>query len=182
MKARIGLRAAALCALMATAAPARAHRLDEYLQATVVDVSRQHITLTLRLTPGVEVAPGVIRQIGGNGDSAPSAAAWQGYGATITRGLSLALNGRALPLRVVATAFPAPAAMRAGNGVMTLRLEAAVALAPGVYHLAYANHNAGPDTVYLVNALLPRDPALHAIRQQRTPDQSSYQLDFTLDR
>lgn len=181
MKRRAGLMGA-LCALGAATAPAHAHRLDEYLQATVIDITRQHIALTLRLTPGVEVAPGVIRQIDGNGDGTLSPAGQQGYAATLTRGLSLALNGHALKLRVVTADFPAPAAMRAGEGVITLRLDAAVALPPGAYHLAYANHNAGADVVYLVNALLPHDPGLHVAGQQRAPDQSSYGLDFTIGR
>ena len=172
----------ALCALGAGTPPAQAHRLDEYLQATVIDLTRHDIAVTLRLTPGVDVAPGVIRQIDGNGDGVLSPAEQQAYGRKVAGGVSLSLGGRALPLKVAAVAFPALSAMRTGDGVITLRLDAPVGLAPGAYHLAYASHGAGPDTVYLVNTLLPHDPGLRVTGQQRSPDQSSYQLDFTVER
>ncbi|MFT8711388.1 hypothetical protein [Komagataeibacter rhaeticus] len=174
----------ALCGLGAGTPSAQAHRLDEYLQATVIDLTRHEVAVTLRLTPGVDVAPGVIRQIDGNGDGAISPAEQRAYGRAVAGGLSLSLDGRALPLRVRTLAFPSIAAMRAGDGMITLRLAAAVnpAPAPGAHHLVYASHGAGPDAVYLVNALLPRDPGLRVTGQQRSADQSSCQLDFTVDR
>ncbi|MCE2563579.1 hypothetical protein [Komagataeibacter sp. FNDCF1] len=168
--------------LVALAAPAHAHRLDEYLQATVIDVTRQHITLAVRLTPGIEVAPNVIHQIDTNGDGVLSPREQQDYAGQVARELSFSLNGHQVALKVGEAAFPSVAAMRAGDGVITLRFDIGVALGPGPYRLACTSHAMGHDRVYLVNTLLPHDPDIHAGRQWRSADQSSYRLDFTVDR
>ncbi|MBL7233213.1 hypothetical protein [Komagataeibacter oboediens] len=171
---------AAAAALLVAHAPAHAHRLDEYLQATVIDVTRRHVAITVDLTPGVDIAPGVIRAIDRNEDGVLSQQEWQAYATHVAQGLSLSLDGTPLPLVSVTTAFPPVAAMRAGSGTIRLHLGATVALTPGAHRLAYTNHGTGPDTVYLVNALLPRDPTIHAQHQQRTTSQTSYELDFTV--
>ena len=51
------------------AAPTRAHRLDEYLQATTIAVEKDHLVLQLRLTPGVAVARQVLASLDANGDA-----------------------------------------------------------------------------------------------------------------
>lgn len=170
----------AAAGLAVTCGPAGAHRLDEYLQATVIDVTRQHVAMTLRLTPGMDVASGVIRQIDGNGDGVLSPQEQQAYVARITRGLSLSINARPVPLTPVAAAFPSVTMLRTGGGVISLRFDITTSLAPGAYRLAYASRGMGPDTVYLVNGLLPHDQAIHIQRQQRSADQSAYELDFTV--
>jgi len=170
----------AAAALLVANTPAHAHRLDEYLQATVIDVTRQHVAITVDLTPGVDVAPGVIRAIDRNGDGILSPQERQAYATHVAQGLSLSLDGTPLPLASVATAFPPVAAMRAGNGTIRLRAGATLTLTPGAHRLAYTNLGTAPDTVYLVNALLPRDPTIHVQRQQRTASQASYELDFTV--
>ncbi|MBE7619475.1 hypothetical protein GL297_07515 [Komagataeibacter sp. FXV2] len=168
-------------AMMSVMGVAQAHRLDEYLQATMIDLHRQHIDISLRLTPGREVAAAVIRQIDSNGDGILSPDEQYAYAGRIARGLKLSLNGHSLPLRTGNAVFPSVAAMRTGDGVIGLHYEATVALAPGAYHLAYANQGQGPDAVYLVNALMPDDPAIHTGGQQRSAEQSSYALDFIVD-
>ena len=73
-----------IAAWLGTAGPACAHRLDEYLQATTVAVTRGHVVLRVRLTPGVAVAPAVLAQIDANGDGAlspPGAGGLRGQGA-----------------------------------------------------------------------------------------------------
>ncbi|MFT8789225.1 hypothetical protein [Komagataeibacter saccharivorans] len=167
---------------MAAIGSARAHRLDEYMQATVIDVARRHITVTVRLTPGVDVASGVIRQIDSNADGILSAQEQKRYTDRVRQGLQLDLNGHPLSLTVAETLFPPVTTMQTGNGTIILRLDANVELIPGSYRLVYANHGAGTDTVYLVNGLLPHDPAIHIQQQRRSPDQASYGLDFSVSR
>ncbi|GBQ57388.1 hypothetical protein [Komagataeibacter swingsii] len=166
--------------LAATCGPAGAHRLDEYLQATVIDVTRQHIAVTLRLTPGVDVASTVIHQIDSNGDGILSPQEQQAYVARVRQGVSFSINGKPVSLNSVASVFPSVTALRTGSGVISLHFRIMTSLAPGSYRLAYANRGMGPDTVYLVNGLLPHDPAIHVERQERSVNQSTYALDFTV--
>ncbi len=170
----------AVLALTATASPAAAHRLNQYLQATTIALAQDGLTLRLRLTPGVNVADQVIRTIDRNGDGVLSPEEQQAYAATVAQGLSLSLNGKSLSLRPEAGAFPSEAAMRAGSGTIDLQFAAKTTLSNGSYRLSYTNKVSGPQTVWLVNCLLPQDPAIHIVQQKRTENQSSYQLDFQI--
>ncbi|NHN84943.1 hypothetical protein GOB93_09850 [Acetobacter musti] len=170
----------AVLALTAAASPAAAHRLNQYLQATTIALTQDGLTLHLRLTPGVNVADQVIRTIDRNGDGVLSPEEQQTYAATVAQGLSLSLNGKALSLQPEAGAFPSEAAMRAGNGTIDLQFVTQTTLSNGSYRLSYTNKVSGPQTVWLVNCLLPQDPAIHIVRQTRTENQSSYQLDFQI--
>ncbi|WP_246375969.1 hypothetical protein [Gluconacetobacter takamatsuzukensis] len=171
----------ALMALLAAiGAPAQAHRLDEYLQATTIDLARDGITLRLRLTPGVDVAARVIGQIDRNGDGVLSAQEQQNYAEQVARTLSLSLNGTSIALHPDAGAFPTVAAMRGGAGTIDLAFDVRTRLENGAYRLAYSNGASGPDTVWLANCLLPRDSSIHVTQQHRSADQSSYRLDFVV--
>ncbi|AQU87510.1 hypothetical protein B0W47_08500 [Komagataeibacter nataicola] len=167
-------------ALLALPAAAQAHRLDEYLQATTFSLTRDHIALHLRLTPGVDVAPGVIHEIDRNDDGSLSLSEQHAYVSRIMQALSLSLNGRSGPLLVRAMTFPSPAALQTGTGVIDLELTMQGRFRQGDNHLAYHNRGNGPGTVWLVNCLLPQDPAITVIRQNRTIDQSSYELDVSV--
>jgi uncharacterized GH25 family protein len=57
-----------------------AHRLNEYLEATTISLSRGKVLLELRLTPGVAIAPDVLKNIDLNRDNRISEA--QSSGAT----------------------------------------------------------------------------------------------------
>lgn len=162
---------------------ASAHRLDEYLQATTIAPARDHLALHLRLVPGVDVAGAVIGQIDTDHDGRLSPAEQQAYVARVAHGLSVSLNGEPLALALVpdAATFPSLAAMRGGTGVLDLRFRVRAALKSGANHLAYRNAGAGPETVWLVNCLVPQDPGLHVLRQTRSQDQSDYQLDLMAD-
>jgi hypothetical protein len=45
-----------------------AHRLDEYLEATILSVEKNRVEISMRLVPGVTVSPTVIASIDTNGD------------------------------------------------------------------------------------------------------------------
>ena len=65
---------ALLLLVLFTLAPARAHRLDEYLQATLLSVEKDRVEAQVRLTPGVAVLPLILAQIDSNRDGILSAA------------------------------------------------------------------------------------------------------------
>ena len=48
--------------------PAFAHRLDEYLEATILSVDSERVEGTMRLIPGIAVSSEVIASIDTNGD------------------------------------------------------------------------------------------------------------------
>ncbi|MBS1102845.1 hypothetical protein JK202_07400 [Gluconobacter sp. Dm-62] len=156
---------------------ASAHRLDEYLQVTMIDLARDHIALHLhlRLVPGVEVAAGVIRQMDTNHDGVLSRAEQETYVYRVTQNLSLSLNGQPLVLTLSAATFSSLTAIREGTGVLDLEFTSSASLRNSSNHLAYSNR--GTATAWLVNCLLPRDPSLRVVHQRRSRNQSDYQLD-----
>ncbi|MGD7070448.1 hypothetical protein [Acetobacter sp. AAB5] len=170
-----------LAGLTASVASAWAHRLDEYLQATLIDVSRQEIDVVLRLTPGVDLASQVLRQIDADGDGSFSAQEQQQYAQHVVSRLSLMLDHAFLPIKLKNYVFPSALELRTGNGTIRLQLRARAILAPGKHQLRYNNQGAGPDTVYLVNVLLPHDSSVHIQSQKRSSNQAVYDLDFTVD-
>ncbi|GAB31424.1 hypothetical protein BJI49_09535 [Acetobacter pasteurianus] len=170
-----------LAGLTAFVVPAWAHRLDEYLQATVIDVSRQEIDVALRLTPGVDVASQVLHQIDTDGGGGLSAQEQQKYAQYAISQLSLTLDGTSLSIKLKDYVFPSVEELRAGSGTISLHLRAQAVLKPGRHKLRYSNQGSGADTVYLVNALLPHDHTIHIQSQKRSPNQAVYDLDFTVD-
>ncbi|HEX3982849.1 MAG TPA: hypothetical protein VHX12_04075 [Acidisoma sp.] len=54
---------------MILAGEAGAHRLDEYLQATLIGVTRDGVDIEINLTPGVAVLPVVMAKIDRNRDA-----------------------------------------------------------------------------------------------------------------
>ena len=65
MKCRLAVLAVAFLGL---ATPSFAHRLDEYLQTTMIAVEQDHVLLRLRLCPGVSGRRKVVADIDTNGD------------------------------------------------------------------------------------------------------------------
>jgi len=47
---------------------ASAHRLDEYLQATLISIQRDHLEVSMRLIPGMAMSAAVIASIDANSD------------------------------------------------------------------------------------------------------------------
>lgn len=170
-----------LLAALLLAAPAEAHRLDEYLQAATIAIAPDGVELHLRLTPGAEVADTVIAGIDQDGDGALSQTEWTDYAGAVQRDLSLAADGQPLPLRLTAAQFAEVGAVKAGEAVIELDFAADLPPANGPRILTFENRHQNGIAVYMVNALVPRDPAVHVLGQHRSPDQSSWRLDFTTE-
>jgi len=177
------IRRSAVAAFWATligACPASAHRLDEYLQATVIDLGRDHVMLRLRLTPGVDVADRIIARIDTNRDGVLSVEEKRAYALQIARDLSISLNGTSVTLRPEGGVFPTIAAMKSGTGIIMLQFESKAFHTKAHNRLIYSNRVTGPDVVYLVNCLMPADPAVHIDEQTRSANQASYQMSFSI--
>lgn len=178
--------AIAVCLLATTTA--RAHRVDEYLQAATLDLSRDGITLTLRLTPGVAVRDEVLAVIDTDRDGTLSDAERTDYAAAVARDLTLTLDGRPLRLTPASAAFPSVDRMKEGTGEIVLGFGAAFAAtadaapttSPASHQLTLQNRHLPRVSVYLANLLMPADTAIRVDGQHRSFDQSSYTLTWSV--
>ena len=171
---------ARLCAVvLLSSMPAGAHRLDEYLQATTIAVEKGRIRVEIRLAPSVAVFPAVFAGIDSDADQVVSAAEERAYAERVIADLSLNVDGRPLPLRLVASTFPPKELLQEGRGEIQLRLDADVPDAAARRRLKFENHHQSRIGVYLVNALVPHDADIQLAAQHRNYDQSFYQVDYT---
>jgi hypothetical protein len=175
MKTRL-LTVAAL--LFAVAGVASAHRLDEYLQAILISVDKEHVQGSMRLIPGVSVASSVIANIGTNNDGVISKSEERAYAERVLADLSLRIDGKGLKPKLVSVGFPQIEQMREGLGEIHVEFTADVPLGGPNRRLILENHHARRDAAYLVNCLLPRDPDIHVVAQSRNAQQSIYELDY----
>jgi len=171
--------AAAAAILLLLGAPAGAHRLDEYLQATIISVEKDRVQAFLRLVPGVAVSSLVIPGIDTNGDGIISDAERQRYAQRVLSDLSLSIDGRPLKPRLVSVEVAGTGEMKEGMGEIQITFSAD--LPPGSAanrRLVFENHHQSRIAAYLVNCLVPRDKAIQITAQNRNEDQSFYQLDY----
>ena len=167
-------------AFLAIVVTAHAHRLDEYLQATLVDIERHQVTLELNLTPGVSCANAVLWLIDLNHDGEISSTEAKAYANSVLSNLTLRLDDHPLSLRLTDSRFPPIADLRNGVGVIQLKLNATIAsLPPGNHELHFQNRHRPTLSAYLVNALLPQSPEIHITRQDRDIIQSESRIQFS---
>jgi hypothetical protein len=167
-------------ALLAFPFSGSAHRLDEYLQATLIAIEPGSIRLQIILTPGVAVAAPVLALIDRDGDGAISTNEASAYAERLKRDLTLRIDGRALELKLTASNFPPPDELRTGWGIIRLEYAAAPGpFTPGAHELAFENRHQSSLSVYLVNAALPKSSSIQITRQTRNENQITGRIDFT---
>jgi hypothetical protein len=172
--------AAAICMLaLLIAAPAGAHRLDEYLQATTIAVEKRRVEVEIRLAPGVSVFPLVFADIDSDGDGVASPAEQRAYAERVIGDLSLIVDGRELPLRQISSNYAPRELLQEGRGDIQIKLEADVRNAKAKRRLTFENRHQSGIGSYLVNGLMPHGPDIQLAAQNRSYDQSFYQLDYT---
>ena len=161
-----------------TGTPALAHRLDEYLQGTIISVRKDRVDAHLTLTPGVAVFPILVAEIDIDGNGIISAIEQRAYASRILRDLSLKIDGELLTPQLVSMQFPAVEEMKAGRG--EIQLEFAADLPPGTPRrkLIFENRHQRRIAAYQVNCLVSRDPDIRILAQNRNYSQSLYELDF----
>jgi len=170
--------ALAAAMLVLTATPAVAHRLDEYLQATLISVEKNRIQAEIRLTPGIAVLPIVLANIDADGDGVISEAERRAYVQSVLQDFSLSVDGDRLRVQLVSTKFPRIEEMEEGLGEIQLEITADLPSGYGHRRLVVENHHLNRIAVYLVNCLVPRDPDIRIAIQNRNYEQSFYELDY----
>ena len=164
--------------ILSTAGPVSAHRLDQYLQATLISVEKDHVQLSMRLVPGVAVAATVLADIDTNRDGVISETEGRAYAERVLRDLSLSVDGNRLSPRLVSVEFPKKEEMRAGLGDIQIEFSADLPRGGANRKLIFENHHESRMAAYLVNCLVPRDKDVQVIAQNRNQLQSFYELEY----
>ena len=154
---------------------ASAHRLDEYLQATLIGVTRDGTDVEIHLTPGVAMLPALMAVIDQDRDGRISSGEEQSYVGRVTRDLELRVDGLRAPLSLIESTFPTIEAMREGLGTIRMKLRT-----PRTGHnLRFENRHLPQVSAYLVNCLAAPSDGLVVMRQERDEAQRSIQFEYS---
>jgi hypothetical protein len=164
--------------LLLAGAPASAHRLDEYLQGTLLSVSRSRMEAQMTLTPGVAVFPLIMAEIDTDASGAISPAEQQAYAARVLRELALSSDGERLVPRLTSASFPTIEEMREGRGEIQLNFSADLPSGGRNRILTLENRHQTRISAYQVNSLVPKDPDIRIEKQIRNYSQSVYRLEY----
>lgn len=171
----------ALTTALVGVAEVSAHRRDEYLQAARLAIDPGRVQVELDLTPGIALAKAILADIDRNGDGSLSAEEQRAYGSLVLGALELEVDGTRLPAQLGACSFPAPEAVRRGEG--TIRLHA-VGMLPrlsiGSHQLLFRNRHHPDRSVYLANALVPESAEVAVTAQRRDRDQKELIIEFVV--
>jgi len=171
-------RIAGLALFIALGCPAFAHRLDEYLQATMISLEDKQAQFSMRLIPGVAVSSEVLAEIDSNRDEVISDGEGRAYAERVLGELSLSLDGHRLNPRIVSATFPSIEAMKEGTGEILIEFTAELPGGGANRKLIFENHHETGISVYLVNCLAPQDARIRVLAQKRNRNQSFYELDY----
>jgi len=159
--------------------PAKAHRLDEYLQAARFSVARNGLNFEIDLTPGVAVASRIFSLIDTNKDGRISEEEGSAYAEQLRRSIELSIDGMPVPLKLIPGVFPELAEMNDGTGMIRLHGTAEfTAVAAGRHALYYRNTHEPNISVYLSNALIPTDKQVEITAQHRDNAQDELIIDY----
>ena len=154
---------------------AGAHRLDEYLQATLIGVTRDGIDVEIRLTPGVAMLPVWMAAIDQDRDGRISPGEERAYVGRVVREVELRVDGVAAPLRLMESNFPTVEAMREGLGTIVIKLRTA----RSGHQLRFENRHLPQVSAYLVNCLAAPSDGLVVGRQERDEAQRSIEFEYS---
>jgi len=154
-----------------------AHQLDEYLQATRIVAAAHALAVEISLTPGVAVASRVFASIDRDGDGMVSAAEIDSYARRVLKDVVISVDGQPVEMTLARAECPPWQEIHDGAGTIHIEASMARAMSPGRHQLRLLNHHQPDFSVYLVNALLPSDPAITIAAQRRDPLQHGIELD-----
>lgn len=167
--------------VLAAAAPAAAHRRDEYLQAARLAIEPDRVELALDLTPGISVAAQVLAEIDRDGNNSVTSEEGRLYTQRLMRAVALDLDGHPLEIELVDTVFPAIDAIWKGEGMVRVLARAALPdLGAGAHRLRYRNAHRVDIGAYLANGLVPASDRISISSQQRDPYQRELTIDYVL--
>jgi hypothetical protein len=173
------LRDTPLAAILVLAGmPASAHRLDEYLQGTIISVEKNRVQAQMTLTPGIAVFAKLFAYIDRDADGVISETEQRAYAAQVLRDLSLTIDGHLLTPHLLSIRFSSTDEMKEGRGEVQLDFNADLPRGGRSRKLTLENHHQSRISAYQVNCLVPRDPNIRIAAQERNYSQSVYRLEY----
>jgi hypothetical protein len=158
-----------------------AHRRDEYLQGARLAIDPGRVQIELDLTPGIAIADAILADIDRDRDGSLSADEQRAYGSLVLSALTLEVDGTRLSVQLDASSFPAPVAIRRGEGTIRLQSTATLPrLSMGPHQLLFRNGHHPDRSVYLANALVPDNDEVAVTAQRRDGDQTELTIDYVL--
>ena len=170
---------AAVAVVLYAAEICSAHRLDEYLQATILSFEHGRVVARMTLTPGVAVYPFVVAAMDADRDGAISAGEERAYAVRILQDQTLLVDGRAVALELFSWQFPAVDEIKDGVGEIHVEYSAKLPTGAGRRKLTLQNRHEGRISAYQVNCLVSRDKEILIGAQHRNVSQSVYELNFS---
>lgn len=159
---------------------ASAHVLDEYLQASQLNLTPTGVHIELHLTPGVDVADRIFTLIDLDRNGQASPAEQRAYAQHVLDDLSLELDNRPLPLTLTSVAIPSRTELKTGDAPIILALSADTHFSTSNDHqLTFRNNYLPSLSVYNANTLIPTTP-IKITSQQRDPLQHELTIHFHL--
>jgi hypothetical protein len=158
--------------------PTLAHRLDEYLQGTLISVEQNRMNAQMTLTPGVAVFPTLIADIDLDADGVLSETERSVYANQVLHDLAIAIDGHSLTPHLRSVQFPGTDEMKEGLGEIRIEFDADLPSGGPKRKLTFENHHQSRIAAYQVNCLVSRDPDIRILGQNRNYNQSFYELDF----
>lgn len=156
-----------------------AHRLDEYLQATRVSLERGRIGIEIDLTPGANIASGIIALLDRDRDGRISPLEAQAYGEAVLSDLIVEVDAVPVPVALARVEVPPLDDMREGLGAIRLQALGQIgSFSAGRHHVRLRNSHAPVPSVYLVNALVPDDRGIGVIAQTRDLQQQDVRIEY----
>jgi len=165
-----------------------AHRLDEYLQATLVMIEPGEIRLDMNLTPGVAVADQLLSQMHSDSPGVITPEGAAAYTESLRRDLTVQLDRRDLHLSVAGSHFPTSDELHSGWGIIQIAFSSKIGpLHSGAHVLSIVNRHLPGISVYLLNAgqsplfdaTPPKAGSIAVTAQKRNENQSIGEIDFT---
>ena len=156
---------------------AAAHRLDEYLQATLIGVTRDGIEVEIQLTPGVAMVPVWMALVDQDRDGRISEGEERAYVNRVAREVELRVDGVTAPLSLMDSQFPTFEAIREGLGTIRMKLRA---VGSG-HELRFENRHLPQISAYLVNCLAAPSDGLVVTGQRRDEAQRSIAFEYSFD-
>jgi hypothetical protein len=160
------------------AASINAHRLDEYLQGTIISVEKNSLHAQMTLTPGVAIFPALLASIDTDGDGTISEKEQHAYAQQVLNDLSLQIDGEHLTPHLLALKFSSVEEMRDGRGEIQIEWGADLPAGGRNRKVVLENRHRSQIAAYQVNALVPRDPDIRITGQDRNYVQSKYQMTY----
>jgi HupE / UreJ protein len=164
--------------ILAFGPTASAHRIDEYLQATLLSLETNRVEGSMRLIPGMSVSSSVIAAIDANGDGFFSEGEQAAYAHRVLENLSITIDGKSLQPKLVSWSFPQPAQVQEGLGEIHIEYIADLPQGGPDRSLILTNRPLSGTSVYLVNVAVPHDRNIRIVTQKRNEQQSFYELDY----